>query len=136
MRSENMAWYKRTAKTGTSVTRSQPRSRSSVPIQKKARKRTCKSGSAMNSSKRTPTILWNEELSEFCALSPSKFVQDTTWILNYEHRAFNDTQLFIKAGSKTMALSGIGDSELQLRTSESGLIKKYRYGLDVSFTEA
>ena len=71
-------------------------------------------------------IHWGDESVDDLSSSPSKFVEDKTWIMNYEHQAVNFTDLYIKAGSKLMALTGVGDSDLKLRTSESGIVRKYR----------
>ncbi len=75
---------------------------------------------------KTARICWGEESGEDFASSSSKFVEDKTWIMNYDHQAINFTDLYIKAGSKLMALTGLGDSDVKLRTSESGIVRKYR----------
>lgn len=71
-------------------------------------------------------IHWGADSGDDFMNPTSKFVEDKTWILNYEHQAVNFTDLCIKAGSKIMALAGLGDSDLKLRTSEAGLVRKYR----------
>jgi hypothetical protein len=47
--------------------------------------------------------------------------------MHYEHQALNFTDVTVKAGNKAMALTGLGDEDLKLRTSESLLVRKYRY---------
>ncbi len=75
---------------------------------------------------RGPRIFWCSEDSNDLQLSPSKFVEDKSWIMTYDHFSRNFTDLYIKAGSKLMALAGMGDSDSKLRTPESSLVKKYR----------
>lgn len=83
---------------------------------------------AQGGSNRSARIIWgNEESGILLPTSPSKFVRDKTWIMHYEHQALNFTDVTVKAGNKAMALTGLGDEDLKLRTSESLLVRKYRY---------
>jgi len=83
---------------------------------------------AQGGSQRSARIIWgNEESGILLPTSPSKFVRDKTWIMHYEHQALNFTDVTVKAGNKAMALTGLGDEDLKLRTSESLLVRKYRY---------
>jgi len=89
----------------------------------KAKKKIVKKMSLKQSGAR---IHWGSDAVTGGMPSPSKFVEDKTWIMSYEHRAANFTDLYVKSGSKLMALAGMGESELNLRTSESALVRKYR----------
>lgn len=71
-------------------------------------------------------VLWNNESLHDILPSTSKFVEDKSWIMSYDHHAVNFTDMFIKAGTKLMALAGPGEPEVQLKTSESGIVRKYR----------
>lgn len=79
-------------------------------------------------SQTSARIIWgNEQSGILLPTSPSKFVRDKTWIMHYEHQALNFTDVTVKAGNKAMALTGLSDEDLKLRTSESLLVRKYRY---------
>ena len=63
--------------------------------------------------------------------SPSKFVQDKTWGMTFQHFSQVDTDFSIKAGSKKMLLTSAptmstSDPSKVIKISESWLHRKYR----------